>query len=180
MPTPFDPADDLAAIARSHDAADALVAAHDEPGAALYVAVPSVSGWSAAQHVHHTALTTRAMLDLAIGLATGRATPFDTDLPMNKLGAVMLESGLRKGGEAPPPMVPPDHVEAEDLRHVLAKSRRSAEVSASYIGAFGEAEGRAMHPYFGGLSATEWVRAARVHAEHHDRIIEALLAAQAA
>jgi hypothetical protein len=174
---PFDSSQDADAVEAFHDYADALV---EEAGDGFTEAAPEVSGWSPAEHLFHTALATRGMLGLALGLAEQRPTRFGTDLPLNGLGAKMLRAGLRRGGAAPGPTRPPETFDASDLRRALAESRATLDALRPYLATLSEASGRAMHPYFGGLDAVEWVRSARVHAEHHARIIDAVQAAQAA
>jgi hypothetical protein len=172
----FDPAADAEALDAQIGEIRALI---DEHGEALHEVVPDVSAWSPAQQLYHTALAIEAMLKLALALSEGEKTRFDTALPLNAIGLRMLRRGLRKGGQAPPNSIPPAGFDAEELRGVVARAERVLDALRPRLATLREHEGRALHPYFGGLDAVEWVRSARMHTQHHMEIVRAALEAKA-
>lgn len=144
---------------------------------ARYTAVPSVSAWTPAQHVYHIARANASMLKAAQVLASGDADAEEPNL--KPAGRSILRRGTIPRGVANAPDVvrPPDDVDDVTLRKSLVRSRQKFEDVRDLGDALLEAEGGLTHPLWGTLTASEWVRAARIHAEHHLAILDDIAAA---
>ncbi|MEM6646264.1 MAG: DUF1569 domain-containing protein [Bacteroidota bacterium] len=129
-----------------------------------------VSTWSVGQHVEHTLMASGMMLKAPRALHLGRG---QNETGPNRVGVmVMRTERIRRGrAEAPENTQPSARPGQEALQKAWARSKRSHNALATVVGALNAAEGRLAHPYLGWLSAPEWLRIVRVHAEHHLRII---------
>ena len=160
--------DEFAALTDIYDAANDWLDAD-----ALHTAVPAVSDWTPAQHVYHFARTNASMLKAAQVLTLGRA---DAETPALKpAGERILEDGTIPRGvaEAPEVVRPPDDLDDAMLRDTVDRSRQTFDdVLALDAAKIADAEGGLTHPLWGTLTAPQWVRAARIHAEHHLAILD--------
>ena len=143
----------------------------DDPEARLQEARPEVSGWSPAQHLHHMALVNAA----AVGqlcrwvhgeVATQEGRP-------NAAGRLILWRGrLPRGrGRAPEAFHPDAAPDGDMLERALTESRSHLEALAPYLDVLRRCPGGVPHPVLGVLTAMQWLRFARIHAEHHLAIV---------
>lgn len=171
-PTQVSLSDEFAALTDVYDAADDWLDAD-----ALHTSVPGVSDWTPAQHVYHLARTNASMLKAAQLLTLGRA---DAETPALKpAGERILEQGTIPRGvaDAPDFVRPPDDFGDATLRETVDRSRQKFDdVLGLGASAVTDAEGGLTHPLWGTLTAPQWVRAARIHAEHHLAILDDIAA----
>lgn len=126
-----------------------------------------VSGWSAAQHLYHIWLANGKMLT-AVQVIHHGGGPVTTKGTLNPAGRHVLEHGFTRGrAKAPVGVRPPETVTRKVLTETLARSRSKAEAVASLLPEIPDLEGRLPHPLMGDLTAAQWLRMARLHAEHH-------------
>lgn len=138
---------------------------------ALYDAVPSVSSWSPAQHLYHIWRANASMLKAARLLALEAV---DAESPsLSDVGASMLRSGRIPRGvaDAPDAMKPPADLDRDALTSTWDRSYAKLNAVADDADALDAATGGLSHPAWGTLTASQWVRAARVHSDHHFGIL---------
>lgn len=163
---------------------DALETFYDDTGAyldeladdALFEPRPPVSEWAPAQHLYHIWRANASMLKAANVLADGRIETQSPDL--SESGEQVLRTGSipRGRARAPDEMRPPDDLDRGGLRKTWTRSRGKLDELASRVDALTNADGGLPHPFWGTLTATEWLRAAHVHSDHHALIIADILA----
>lgn len=138
----------------------------------LFDAVPSVSAWSPAQHLFHIWRANASMLKAARLLAVGAV---DSEAPdLSDVGAQVLRSGTMPRGvaDAPDNVRPPDELDRDALEDAWSRSRAKLDSLADDVDAVNASTGGLSHPAWGTLTATQWVRAARVHSDHHAAILD--------
>ncbi len=146
----------------------------------LFQANTDVSAWSPAQQLYHI-LRANGMMCKGIQLLCQGRRMTDEEGGMNKAGHYVLTKGFVRGrGKAPEAVVPPDDVSREVLQETLARSLKKYRETEAYLAQIPEAEGRMPHHHLGLLNASEWLRLARLHSEHHLAIIRDIVGAQAA
>ena len=163
---------------------DALDAFYDDTGAyledladdALFESAPSVSDWSPAQHLYHIWRANASMLKAANVLAEGRMEAQPPELTESGKQVLREQSIPRGVGQAPDRLRPPDDLDRQGLRETWTRSRNKLDEVASRVDALADADGGLSHPYWGTLTAPEWLRAAHVHSDHHAAIISDILA----
>lgn len=151
-------------------AQEALAAAADAPGA--FTEVPAVSGWSIAQHAHHAAHVNTKMMAAARELAEGD-TASTAQGRATVVGWLVLTLQRMPRGKARSPraFVPPNDLDAAQLPPALTQSQRALERVQPHLPTLRRSPHRLPHPVMGALTPGQWFRAARLHAEHHHRII---------
>lgn len=165
--------DEFSALTEVYDAADRWL---DMPS--RYPAAPAVSAWTPAQHLYHLARTNASMLKAALLLARGEA---DAKAPALKpAGRRILQTGTIPRGvaDAPDFVRPPESCDDETLRETVDRSRQKFDAVLKCGDALAGAEGGLTHPLWGTLTAPQWVRAARIHAQHHLQIADDIAAEQ--
>ncbi len=153
---------------------DEAAAFLDDGDNRLFARVPEVSGWSVAQQLFHSWKAGGQMLKAALMLYHGRG-PIDHDADgPNRIGRIVLTRGRFPRGEAQAPaaLVPPEELTRAELQMAAHRSHATFESLNGLLPSLAEVPGRFAHPYFGPLTATEWVRAARIHSDHHLAIIQ--------
>jgi len=151
-------------------AQEALVATADAPAA--FTSVPVVSGWSIAQHAHHAAHVNTNMMGAARELAEGDASSAAQGRA-NVVGwlVLTLQRMPRGRGRSPRAFVPPDDLDAGQLVPALTQSQRALERLKPHLPTLQRSPHRLPHPVMGALTPGQWMRTARLHAEHHHRIM---------
>jgi hypothetical protein len=134
--------------------------------------VEAVSGWSPLEHAIHLALVNEAILGNVEKLLRGEAAPDPVPGP-TWAGRLILWTGWVPRGRAKSPrsMVPPEGMGPGDALAVLARAEARLEAVLARRDAIRAARGRIRHYIFGGLTAAQWIRTARLHTRHHLRII---------
>jgi hypothetical protein len=165
----IDLSEELDALADFYDTTEAYL--DDLPTADLVEPTPSVSDWSPAQHLYHIWRANASMLKAARLLASGRVDAEPARL--SDAGRRVLRKGRlpRGAAEAPEAVRPPDAPDRELLRETARRSREKLDAVADASAAVREADGGLEHPAWGVLTAPQWVRAARIHSEHHGAIV---------
>lgn len=139
----------------------------DHPDDALLAVDTDVSGWSAAQHLYHIWLANGKML-MAVQVIHRGGGPVTPEGALEPAGRHVLEHGFTRGqAQAPDGVRPPETVTREVLTKTLARSRAKAEAVADLLPEVTDLEGRLPHPFMGALTAAQWLRMTRLHAEHH-------------
>lgn len=147
------------------------------PEAHLFVPVAAVSGWSVAQQLFHSWKAAGQMLNAAVMLHHGRG-PIDHEAEApNRIGRIVLERErfARGQAESPAALHPPADLPREALQATHDRSRAKLHILQYLLPTLHDATGRMPHPYFGPLSAAEWLRIARVHSDHHFAIMQDIL-----
>ena len=149
---------------------ESLAAAADAPAA--FTSVPAVSGWSIAQHAHHAAHVNTKMMAAAREVAEGD-TASGAQGRANVVGwlVLTLQRMPRGRGRSPRAFVPPDDLDAAQLPPALTHSKRALERVAPHLPTLRQSPHRLPHPVMGTLTPGQWFRTARLHAEHHHRIM---------
>ena len=144
----------------------------DWPDDRLFQADEAISKWTPAQHVYHLCVANGMMLK-GIQLICHGGRRILTEGTMTEIGRRCIEDGVfpRGRGKAPTPTQPPEAPSRDDLRQALDRSRKRYEALQPMLSAIPEAEGYLPHVFFGDLTAAQWLRVARVHAEHHLMIV---------
>lgn len=172
---------DVAEVTLSDEIA-ALEAVYEDAGTwldadARFTAVPSVSEWTPAQHVYHLARANASMLKAAQLLALGKADSEEPDLKPAGRTILERETIPRGVADAPDFVRPPEDLDDAALRESLERSRQKFDDVRALGDALRDAEGGLTHPLWGTLTAPQWVRAARIHAQHHLAILDDIAAA---
>ena len=135
-----------------------------------------ISGWSAADHLYHVAVTNRLVFGSIQRLILGKGSMEKKDGKLTRAGLFVL--GLRrfpKGlGKAPGFVQPPSDLERATLEKAWERStdlyanlhNRKEDITA--------APGRIKHPVLGMLDARQWLLFVRLHTRHHLNIISIL------
>ncbi len=173
--TDIDVYEEYRALGALYDDLEALLAWPDER---LFRVNEDVSGWSAAHHLHHVALSNSRMLKAAEAICTGHPM-VRPEAALNEVGRRTLAEGrfARGRGKAPANVAPPETVTREDLEKTLARSRKKYAETEALLPELPSRTGGLPHPFMGTLRADEWLRLARIHSGHHLAIIREVDAA---
>ena len=172
--TDFDLHEEYRLLRDAYDESERLLTL---PNAQLFTVNEAVSKWSPAQQLYHLWLAGGRMLKAAQVIHQGRG-PVATEGEMTRIGRIILGRGVfpRGKAQAPENVRPPDAVSREELSQSLDRSRRSFAAVEPLLAELPDAKGYIEHPFFGALTAAQWVRCARIHTEHHLAIIRDILA----
>lgn len=137
-----------------------------------------VSDWSVGRHLEHLLRANRGIVDWLAPTIAGEEPELrgDPDGRPTIVGrAVLLTGYLPRGvGKAPGRTVPEGVdrvVVAEGLRSVLATAREMA----AGLDVIERSEARMTHPALGTFDAAQWLRFARIHHHHHEKIVRDLI-----
>ena len=146
---------------------------------ALFRRVPNVSEWSVAKQLHHTAASTALML-VAVDRIAKQVSPAEENGSINTMGRALLLRGRFPRGRAKAPKIslPPEELTRDELEADMARSRRAYDRTPEILGQAAASGWRTKHPYFGMLDAGQWLKLARIHADHHLAIIDDIDAAK--
>lgn len=163
-----DPARDHARLGEFHQSVARWLEADE---ALLFEPCETVSQWSPAQHLLHALLVSDALLAQVGKLCEGDA---NCERGANPIVSVILATGRipRGARQAPEGYLPPADLDRAELAEALAASRQIHAELAARLADVAGAQGRREHPFFGGLTAEQWLCAARVHSEHHLHIVD--------
>jgi len=170
----LDPQADHARLAALQLAIDAWI---ERAGEHLARPAPSVSGWSAEQHLAHVALANELVLRNLKSLILGRgALVVEGGEPRPGTREMLAAGRLPRGVAQSPRMVrPPEEIERELMLQWLADGRR--ELTALDPRAIVPGTLRIPHQLLGVLDGAEWMRFGVVHTRHHMLIAREVLGA---
>lgn len=177
VPHSSDPAliasDEYSMLCGFYDAVEALL---DAPDSILFDTHETISNWSPAQHLYHILVAGEKSLKAAQLTARGEG-PVQYDGHPNATGAQILRNGSLGDlkAEAPASVRPPAFVTREALREAYRSSRAELNALADDMPTLSDSKARLPHPAFGPLRASEWLRFARIHADHHQDIVQEIL-----
>jgi hypothetical protein len=165
--------DEYSLLRGFYDAVEALL---DAPQHVLFSIHKTISGWSPAEHLYHILRSNSKSLKAARLAAIDRGPTVHEGAPTDT-GSRVLEEGSFGDlkAEAPPSVRPPDDLSRADLRAAYEKSREQFEALHDHVPSLPESEARLPHPAFGPLRASEWLRFARIHSDHHQDIVQQIL-----
>ena len=167
--------DEYRHLGRFYDDVETLL---EWPDDVLFQTNEDVSAWSPAQQLFHI-LRANAMMFKGIQLICHGHRMTENEGGPNDAGRYVLTHGFVRGrAKAPDAVVPPDAVSREDLQDSLARSRRKYAETEAFLPQIPAATGRLSHHLLGMLNASEWLRLARVHSEHHRAIIRDIVGQQ--
>ena len=150
------------------------------PDAVLNRVNAEVSAWSPAQQLFHI-LRANGMMFKGIQLICQGHRATHNDGELTPAGHRVLTQGFIRGaGKAPEAVQPPETVSRETLTDSMARSHKKYTETEAFLGQIPAATGRLQHHALGMLSALEWLRLARLHAEHHLAIIRDIVGQQEA
>lgn len=137
----------------------------------LHAAVPEVSGWSPAEHLHHAALVNTAIFERMQQWLSGELEGEEGS--PNIAGRLVLWLGrLPRGrGRSPAAFQPEGASGLETLEVALRQSAEMMDTVIPDLDTLRECTGGLPHPALGVLTAPQWLRFARIHSEHHLAII---------
>lgn len=152
------------------------------PDGRLFGRAAHVSDWTPAQHAHHLAAINNSVFDWLEAVCDGQAEP-DSDAAggaPNLAGRVLLWLGRfpRGRGRSPKPFVPPSDVGRAALEEKVAAGRAALSDLEACTPRMKRLAARRRHPVMGMLDATEWMRFARMHTDHHLCIVRDILSEQ--
>ncbi|SRR5258706_3446771 len=149
----------------------------ERAGDHLARSAPTVSGWSAEQHLAHVALANELVLRNLKSLALGRgALVVEGGDPRPGTREMLGAGRLPRGVAQSPRMVrPPAVIERELMLQWLADARR--ELAALDPRAIVANQLRIPHQLLGPLDAAQWLRFGVVHTTHHLLIAREVLVA---
>ncbi len=159
---------------------EALVEAyHLDPAAAL-VRVPSISGWSVAEHFYHLCLATDLALRNVQSLVREKGRLITEEGGPNELAEEVLSLGTfpRGKSQAPRMVQPPEQIDPALLLQELGLLQESVVRTRAILGQVTAAPNRIPHQRLGNLDAGQWLRFAHLHAAHHLEIIRDLVQAR--
>jgi len=134
------------------------------------------SGWSPAEHLFHLAFANEMSLKNAANLVAGKGKLIRPRAELVPQVADILRRGrLPRGAEAPRFVRPPPSIDFDFLREIAAGVRASVARLAADPAAIEAAPDGIPHQILGVLSASQWVRFARIHSAHHLQIVRELL-----
>jgi len=177
VPYSSDPAlimsDEYSLLRGFYDAVEALL---DAPRHVLFSVHETISGWSPAEHLYHILRSNSKSLKAARLAAIDEGPTVHEGEP-NDVGAKVLREGSFGDleAEAPPSVRPPNDLDRADLRTAYTRSREQFEALKEYVSMLPESTARLQHPAFGPLRASEWLRFARIHSDHHQDIVQQIL-----
>jgi hypothetical protein len=150
-------------------------------GERVHECAPSVSAWSPAQHLFHVALSADLAFSNVRALLRGGGGRIVQEGAPNALAVQVLtdESYPRGESAAPRTVTPPDEVEGAYLTNEMQLNRETLMALSADLTKVPGAEGRIPHVFLGELNASEWLRFARLHSEHHLAILRDIEAALA-
>lgn len=165
--------DEYRHLGEAYDAFTDVLAAPDH---LLFPTQQAVSGWSAAQHMYHILVANGMMLKGIRLICRGHRQVLQEG-SLNEAGRYVMTRGMPRGrAQAPSFTVPPEDLSRSDLLKVFTRSHATYDASQELLPAIPEAHGYLSHVYLGELNAPQWLRLARLHSEHHLRIIDDIIA----
>lgn len=160
------------ALCALYGALEAALARSDD---CLFGCAPHVSGWTPAQHLHHLTAINSGVCDWLKTACDGRVE--SAEGAPSLAGHVLLWAGClpRGRGRSPKRFVPPDEISRAALEEQVAASRAALDGLEACAPRMKHLSARQRHPVMGMLNATQWMRFARIHTEHHVRILRDIL-----
>jgi len=150
-----------------YDAAQARL----DDAAGLHTAVPRVSAWSPAEHLHHAALVNTAIFERMRQWLAGDLAGQDGSPTLGGHLVLWLGRLPRGRGRSPAAFQPEGTSDLETLEAAFRQSKDTMEAVLPDRGALRQCTGGLPHPALGVLTAPQWLRFARIHAEHHLTIV---------
>ncbi len=139
------------------------------------------SSWSPVEHVVHLCLVN----DWIVGAIDDLRDTQDSDASRDPekrprrtwVGRLAMTLGWipRRRGKAPEFVRPEARTDLDSAREALDSSRARIDACAEWIPNLDSTPGFSPHHLFGDLSAFDWLRFARIHTDHHLKIIVDLL-----
>ena len=165
------------ALEEAFEELKALLARPDDD---LQAPAPGVSAWSPAQHAEHMLIAVRRMFAAIGALQTGEGEAVRPKGKPTVIGRLVLRAGHipRGKADAPEGTEPSPAVDLEAVRESYARARARFDELAPSAGTFVDLPGVVDHPILAGFSASQWWRFARIHTEHHLRIVRDIHAAR--
>ena len=149
---------------------DQLETLASQPDDRLFFRAEKVSNWSAADHLLHIALTTRAMS----GVIRRSIESEDASAAGGRtlVGRAVLATGWipRGVGKAPKEYLP--QVSSRDeVAAQLEEAHRAVRLLESGLPGIESARARSNHFAFGDLTAFQWLQLVKIHTRHHLKIV---------
>ena len=162
----FDPERSLERLAAQFERlASYLKRSEDE----LFAANSRISSWSRGEHLFHIALANQLSLGNALALARGKGMLIRPFGQIHEEAEALLRRGRipRGRAEAPRFVRPPRAPRLDMLRENFEQSRAALLEARANTDAIRHAPDCIPHQLLGDLSATQWLRFARIHTAHH-------------
>ena len=138
---------------------------------------PVISKWSVKDHLEHLSITNGSTVKW-LERARDGDPELDTGGRPTILGRVVLLFGATpKGRGKAPEGTRPQGTSAAELAERLRKTRERVEGLEGSLARLQASRATRNHFAFGGLDATQWLRFAVLHTEHHQKIIREVLEA---
>ena len=137
-----------------------------------------VSGWSVGLHLEHLLRADRGILDWLAPTIEGEEPEArsDPDAGPTLAGHAVLLTGYvpRGAGKAPGRTVPVGIERSEVVAGIRGLLTTTRELGGA-LDVIRRSEARMAHPALGALDAAQWLRFARIHHDHHEKIVRDLL-----
>ena len=172
----IEPAHELERLTAAYVTIDDVLALEREVARRV---APSVSGWSAEEHVAHVALANELSLRNVMNLVAREGVLIQPDGRPIPEGLQVLRAGVIPRGVARSPrmVTPPRAIDRALLSDWIRDNRRDLARVAELAPELASAPGRIPHQLLGPLDALQWLRFAAVHTAHHVGIAREVLAA---
>ena len=176
MYTDPDPTTELAVLASQLRRVEALL---ELPAAQLLEPLEDVSGWSIGEHAYHLVLACDLSLRNVASLVKDEGMLVREPVDRKDEALAILAAGIPRGAaEAPRFVRPPARLDLGLLRELLAQVGAVRDDLAARVDEVLAAPRCVPHQLLGDLTASEWVRFARVHTDHHLAIVDDIVAAR--
>ncbi len=143
------------------------------PEEKLFEVKEGVSGWSIGHHLYHLALAHGSIPRLIERLHNGRLGD-DTLEPFPERVQLVYEGQIPRGRTAPERTQPPPDLDHDLLKRDWGRMTKSIARIEPLLNELGDIPRRFPHPFFGPLTALEWLRFMQNHKRHHLGIIAAI------
>lgn len=134
----------------------------------------ALSAWNVCEHLEHVAKVDAGILD---GVEKLIAEPSPGKGGPKPPARVMLLFGFipRGRGRSPEPYMARG-LDADEVRTLLEQRREDWRRFEPRLGEMVRSRSRFPHPALGRFDAAQWLRFAQVHARHHEKIVNEILA----
>ncbi len=136
-----------------------------------------VSGWSVGEQIAHIVLSLGA---IATQISRALRKPADSEgSGPNRMGRMILDSGVFPRGKAQAPeIVGPDKAgDALETRKLLRRTRQKWDDIESRTGEIATSQAVVRHDLLGDFTASDWVKFAPIHTNHHLQIVRDIIVA---
>ncbi len=158
-------------LKRLERAQDWLERSWERAASDMPITAPRVSRWTLAQHLHHTAHANAALLKALADHNPAKDAPTTGRPNLGGILVLLLRRMPRGRARSPKRYHPPEKPEPDEVSQQIRASRTQLTAVAKDPQRLKNLAGVLKHPVLGFLTPPRWLCVARIHAEHHIRIM---------